>query len=175
MNWRAAEKTLYEAARSVIGRFADNHRNERFYGLVLDLNADYGEVFLSLNTEAGLRMWAADHYPDYSPEEIEQRLRWNPGDWLYHGFNTDEPYALEWEQSWSEYQDRIHDAVLDDDNDAVSEWFLEAACRVLLRLEKSDALMRLNREEYFKTLVIDHDESLEDAQERLARVRVTTV
>ena len=171
MKWRTVEKTLLEALHSALTRFVTDHRNERFYGVALDVNADYGEVFLSLNTEAGLASCAAKRYPQYSSEEIEGHLRWSVGDWQYHGLNTDPPYLEAWEEAWSRTQEQIHDAYLDDEHDEVSEQFLESVCRVLLRLERSPAFMQLAREPGFKTLVIDHDELLEDGWERLARIR----
>ena len=169
MKWTAVEKTLYDASLAALTRFAAEHLAERFYGFIFDVNADYGEVLLCLNTESALAEWARTHYPEYSTAKVEEQLRWNAGDWEYQGFNTDEPYSNEWEKSWSETKDRIAVAALEDDD--VCEEFLESVCRVLIRLERSPAFLRIQREAHFKTLVSDHDEDLEDSRERLARIR----
>jgi hypothetical protein len=46
-----------------------------------------------------------------------------------------------------------------------------AACRALVALEQADAFAGLNRTADFTTHCADHDESLEDADLRLSRVR----
>jgi hypothetical protein len=170
MNWNVVETTLFDASVAALSRFAAEHSSEKFYGFCFDVNADYGEVLLSLNTEAGLRTTAQDYYPDYSASDVERELRWNAGDWKYQGFNVDEPsIEIAWNRAWSPTQEAIASATIEDDE--VAEDFLESVCRVLIRLERSDAFRPLQREPHFKTLVADHDETLEDSWDRLARVR----
>jgi hypothetical protein len=171
MSWKKAETVLYEVTASMIRRFAADHPSERFYGFIFDVNAVYGEVLLCLNTEAALSAWAAQQYPQYSPAEIDAQLRWNAGDWEYQGFNSDPPYAAEWEDAWADIQDSIHDACLEDDSEDVAEEFLKSVCRVLIRLESNSDFSDLNREPHFEALVSDHDEDLEESRERLARAR----
>ena len=171
MNWAELETTLYASTAALLRRFARDHTRERFYGFIFDVNADYGEVLLCLNTESGLSDWAAKQYPHYSQAEVDQKLRWNAGDWQYQGFNLESPYATEWEGAWSKIQDAIQDACLDDEEGEVSELFLQAVCRVVFRLEASADFSVLNRETYFATLVSDHDEDLQDSRARMELVR----
>ena len=169
MNWSVVEEKLYTASTAALDSFLREHPAERFYGFIFDVNADYGEVLLCLNTEAALHQWATSHYPSWSSPEVDRKLRWNAGDWEYQGFNNETPSSAQWEQTWSEVQESIASASLDDDD--ISERFLESVCRVLLRLERSQEFLRINREPHFRTLVSDHDEDLQDSWARLERVR----
>ena len=171
MNWKKVEGTLLDASVTALHAFAHDHAAETFYGFCFDVNADYGEVLLSLNTEDDLVAWAERTYPTYPQREIDSTLRWNVGDWKYHGFNTDKPYAEAWDKAWEETQDALHDAYLDDESAEVPEHFLQSVCRVLIDLERKDAFAPLARTERFKTLVTDHDEPIEDAWARLLKVR----
>jgi hypothetical protein len=171
VNWRKVEQRLRGASVEALRAFARDHPEETFYGFCFDVNADYGEVNLSLNTEEDLAATAARHYPGYSQREIDGRLRWSSGDWKYPGFNSDPPYAKAWEAAWGEAQETIHDAAIDDDGDGVPERFLESVCVVLVAMEEHGELEPLSRAEGFKTLVADHDESIEDSWARLLRVR----
>jgi hypothetical protein len=175
LDWKRVEETLRRASADAIAAFAAEHRDESFYAFAFDCNADYGEVFLCLNTEADLaatvRAWlAAD--PARVEREIESDLRWNVGDWKYHAFNINPPCEKGWEKAWSETEGLIHDATLDDDDgDEIAERFLVSACRVMVAMEKDGVLDVLRRDPGFKTLVGDHDEPIEDSWARLLRVR----
>ena len=173
-DWKRLEETLRRASAEAIGTFASAHGGESFYGFALDCNPDYGEVLLCLNTEAGLARTAAGHYADWSPREVEGRLRWSLGDWRYHAFNTEPPCAEAWERAWSATVERIQEAFAeaeDAEADDMEERFLVSACRVLLALEKDGAFDALGRDPGFKTLVAGHDEVIEDSWARLLRVR----
>ena len=158
MDWRKIERRLLGASTKALEQFAKDHPAESFYGFVFDVNEDYGEVFMCLNTES---------------DDIEDRFRWNAGDFKYHGFNTEPPCAEDWEKAWSATQDAIHDAYLDDEDgeQEVPELFLECVCRVLIAMEKGGAFDRLTRDAGFKTLVVGHDEPIEDSWRRLLEVR----
>lgn len=54
MNWKTVEQRLYAASTEALRAFARDHPAETFYGFCFDINADYGEVCLSLNTEEDL-------------------------------------------------------------------------------------------------------------------------
>jgi len=173
MDWRKVERRLLGASSKALEQFARDHPAESFYGFVFDCNEDYGEVFMCLNSEQDLSQWAARNYPGYRRREIDSSLRWNAGDWKYHGFNTEPPCAEAWERAWSATQDAIHSAFLDDEDEEeeVPERFLESVCRVLIAMEDDGAFDRLTRDPGFKTLVSGHDESLADSWRRLLAVR----
>lgn len=171
MDWRKVERRLLGASTSALERFAKDHPAESFYGFIFDCNEDYGEVFMCLNTEADLAEHAARS--NYSQRDVEKWLRWNAGDWKYHGFNTEPPCAEAWEKAWSATQDAIHSAFLDDEDEEedVPEHFLECVCRVLIAMERDGAFDRLTRDPGFKTLVGGHDEPIEDSWRRLLAIR----
>jgi hypothetical protein len=171
VNRRKVERRLHDASAEALRAFGQAHPAETFYGFCFDVNADYGEVCLSLNTEEDLWAHAARMYPSYSAREVEGDLRWSSGDWKYTAFNTDPPYAAPWEAAWAETQEMIHDAYLDDESADVPERFLVSACRVLIAMEKDGSLEPIVRAQGFKALVRDHDETLEDSWARLLRVR----
>lgn len=196
IDWSKLEDCLYSLCVKEIGKFAQAHGEDTFYGFALDCNSDYGEVFLCLNTSEDLHQRAI-HYstaPEspgweaigrknaerlgipYKPaprkpvEENEERLRWSLGDWKYHGFNSNK-----WHTEWEPFQEAVSDACMDEEGDSYSspihKQFMRAACRVLIRLESAGVFEVLRRTDDFKTWVADHDESDEDSWERLAAVR----
>ncbi len=174
MGWDEVEERLFRASVQALLQFAQRHGDETFYGFSFDCNADYGEVLLCLNSETALAEWARKHYPAYSAQEVEKELRWNAGDWKYQGFNTDEGCAEDWMKAWGQPQEEIQTAHLnapDEEADEIRAIFLESVCRVLLRMEREGVFGCLKVEPHFKTLVTDHDETLDDAWERLAIVR----
>src|SRR5262249_17794522 len=54
---------------------------------------------------------------------------------------------------------------------SVYENFLEMACRVAVRLERGNAFDGLLRTPGFRVVCADHDESVEDGERRLQRIR----
>jgi hypothetical protein len=153
------------------------HRNEEFYGFIFDCNADYSEVLLCLNTEAELSEWSERNYPTYSQDDRDRHLRWNAGDWKYQGFNSTEPDLEKvWQEGWQHIEQQVQDSWLEqnddtDPEDDVATKFMVSVCVVLIKLERANVFNCLSRTPGFRTFVSDHDESLEDAWERLKWVR----
>ena len=190
MNLERIEKTLYELAARELAVFGSGHRNTVFYGFAFDCNADYGEVLLCLNDELSLRAHAEESkskpaspflprfdkmmrekygivpkapYEAWSIEEIMEDFRWNPGDWKFQGF-----YNCSDDSEWDDIADAVQDEIQDEED---REPFLEGVCRVLIQLEADHIFDCLNCSPNFRGLVIDHDESIEKAWDRLSRVR----
>lgn len=174
MTWDEIEERLYQATAAALRHFSKDHPSESFYGFAFACNADYGEVMLCLNTAAGLRATVAQRYASWSAEEVETRLKWNPGDWEYANFNTKPPYEDAWDAAWSDTQEAIAEATFDDDGEDIPEIFLGVACRVMIALERNDEFRLLQRDPAFATFVTDHDESQGDAWERLRMARHDT-
>jgi hypothetical protein len=173
MEWPKIERRLLRASKEALQSFASEYSHVSFYGFIFDCNADYGEVLLCLNSEQDLAERAKHSYPNYSQEEIERSLRWNAGDWAYHGFNVEARFARKWEKQWAATQERIQSAYFEDEDDEVSELFLQSVCRVLIAMERSGAFNCVSRTPGFKALVRDHDEALDDAWERLDQIRAS--
>jgi hypothetical protein len=174
IDWADLEKTLHSLCLHEIGKFAQSHRTETFYGFALDCHSDYGQVLLCLNTPEALCQMAIAYSngspPRKAAEVYERELRWSLGDWKYQGFNSET-----FEKSWDPFQELVSNAYDEEepaDRTPTQERFMQSACRVLLRLESSNAFNSLQRTDDFQTLAMDHDESDSAAWERLEAVRV---
>lgn len=174
IDWGAFENRLFELSKVEIAAFAQAHADETFYGFGFDCNADYGQVFLCLNTQDDLRATAEsskERYPNRyktkSVEEIENRLRWNMEDWKYQDFASES-----FGDGWNEFEDLIIDnAFADDDPDReLQAHFLSSVCRVATRLQKENVFQSLNRTPDFRVFVADHDEPEETSWNRLKTV-----
>jgi hypothetical protein len=71
IDWKAVEDLLVNLATERIGRFANEHRAETFYGLGFDCTADRGEVLICLNTE--------ERRQNGTDEDLGDQ--WGFGDW----------------------------------------------------------------------------------------------
>lgn len=181
LDWQSTLATLFSLVHGDVEHFAANHREERFYGLFLDCNSYYGDVFVNLNTPDLLRKQAQtykhdlqsiagpaatpDLYAHKSIGEIEEELRWSPGDWGYLQINR-------WDQ-WRERWEPVREAIelVRDDDDLFDAKFMEMICRLLIRIEQSGVLNLLTRTTDFTIMCADHDELLDHSQERLSRIR----
>ena len=170
-----------------INDFAQRHPDEQFYGFAFDCNADYGEVLLCLNTEQDLQASAKELkesppksflpkfdkmmeekygvkpkplFHDKTAAEVAEKLRWNPGDWKYQGF-----YNCSDDPDWAELAEEIAEQIETDED---REAFLRIICRLIPAIKP--ALERLHRTSDFRVLVIDHDETVETAWQRLAKL-----
>ncbi len=196
VDWTSLERVLLRLTDADIRRFASRHSDETFYGFAFDCNSKYGEIGLCLNTNRALRaqrkapdpnaaFWAAldkklnlGEKPN-SPRDAStpQRrrspnLRWSIGDWQYQGFNSKE-FGQEWRRFHSRVLKRCMMEEEDEDTFMTSTQarFMEAVCRVLVRLERKGAFEAFNQTRDFSTLVVDHDESEADGRARLRAER----
>jgi Domain of unknown function (DUF4303) len=198
MNWQEAEDTLVELAKKAIAHFADVHKGEVFCGFAFDCNAAYGKVFLCFNTEdhlhASLREAMNPNRPSMVPEfdkmmeekfgikpellyagnaveKAKETLTWDIGGWKYHSYNESDGFIpLLWSE-WEPYEEMTSDLILEGDAEEIEEQFLNMVCRALIRLENENAFDALRRTDGFGSLVVDHDESIEDGFERIQRIR----
>jgi hypothetical protein len=176
IDWGDLETRLFELCASDIKRFANAHSDETFYGFALDCNADYGDVFLCVNTPDDLSRTSTKYAAKHSEgtSEWEAKLKWALGDWKYQGFNS-----AEFDADWKAFQDAVEDASLDEEEDPETfqspstARFLETCCRVAIRLEQSGTLSVLKRTPDFQVFVADHDESDETSWARLKAVEAT--
>jgi len=135
---------------------------------------------------------------DYTEEDL-QELKMNFGDWKYHAINYELDYIQDW-YSWSKYKKEImsyydflfdkysiDDTPVENDENVLfstvdysvaleksqnfSKLLLESIVRVLIRLENEGILNLVNQEKEFIKLVVDHDEDIDKAIERIKSVR----
>ncbi len=167
-------QVLLRLSSAAIRRFAYEHRDKRFYAFAFDLNAEYGNVLLSANTEAAFEETAEQYVKDwnYSEEQLVE-LKRNVGDWHYMGFNHDQP---EWTAGWSQHELAIDRYVFseqtsEEDAETFTAAFIETCAMVLLELERAGQLDVLNQEPGFYLQCTDHDEDRHEADRRLDGLR----
>ena len=179
INWGAFETQLLDSTTRELTSFGAGNALESFYGFMFDCNSDYGQVLLCLNTEESLQKQAesykrdhADLYANKTINDIKQSLRWNAGDWAHQGFNSGS-----FDSDLSEFESSVADATMDEEEDEetfmppTQDRFMKSVCRVLLRLERTNAFDCLVRTADFRTFVADHDETDDDSWGRLKMVR----
>lgn len=167
-------RVLLELSVNAIGRFADEHKSERFYAFGFDLNAANGDVLLCANTEVAFEKTAQTYVETsgYTADDLAE-LKKNFGDWHYQGFNID---YEEWEEQWRPISQSIDDYVFADEADEedvdrfLSE-LIRACSFVLFEVEKSGVLGQLNKEPGFYIQCIDHDENEYLARQRFEKYR----
>ena len=199
-NLNEIEDVLFDLSSKTIQKFSQKQNSEKFYGFGFDVDSSEGEVLLCFNTEEDFQK-TAQYYIEkwnYTEEEL-QELKMNFGDWKYQGINYELDYIQDW-YSWSKYKKEImsyYDFLFDKysidetpvENDEnvlfstvdysvaleksqnFSKLFLESIVRVLIRLENEGILNLVNQEKEFIKLVVDHDEDIDKAIERIKSVR----
>jgi hypothetical protein len=189
INWKKIENLYVKAAKKFLKDFGKEHPHEYFYGFSIDGDAEYWYWMVSLNTEPLLlkqveksKLANGDLYDDQTIEEMLQDYRWNSGNWGY--FEAFDPavenrksgknphYVKEYDllmKTSQEYADSLE--YEDPIREKIREQYLETMCRILIRLEDEDAFKPLNRSKHFRALCADHDETDEDSEERLDKIR----
>ncbi len=166
-DWEGAEIGIACLFERDIRRFISAHHGEEFYAVAVDCNSLYGDVLLSANTVDSLRKAAIGFASSGIESETDRKMeemRWGFGDWEYHGFNYGD------DEGYSKYKQFLPDTdVMEHPDDRTV--FLETVTRALLRLEGSGVLTQMRRTADFKVLCKDDEEELEDAVERLERLR----
>lgn len=79
-------KTLISSQiREFVVEFAASNENRSVYALALDVNEDYGDIIVCINTEESLSKRASSVYTDYSEDEIGgiSGIRFNPGEFEF--------------------------------------------------------------------------------------------
>lgn len=181
LDWPSIQATLFVLVRGDIEAFAPQHQSEEFYGFFLDCDSYYGNVLPCLNTAALLRHQAEtykhdlqsiagpavtpDLYASKTVAEIEEKLRWSPGDWGYLQINRRD----EWRKRWDPMFKSIENAR--DEDESFCEQFMAMACRLLIQIEESGVLTHLVRTPNFATMCADHDETVDDSRRRLGSIR----
>lgn len=166
-DWKKAEIGIAALFERDLRVFIAAHKGVEFYAVAVDCNSLYGDVLLSANTSEALRRMAIDCAHSGSESEMTRELvemRWGFGDWEYHGFNyTDDG-------GHARYRELLPDTDMMEHPDDRS-MFLESVTRALLRVEASGVLADMRKTPDFKVLCKDAEEELEDAEERVQRLR----
>jgi hypothetical protein len=189
IDWVSLEQTLFRLTEVDLREFARKHARETFYGFAFDCNSEYGEVGLCLNTTGLLKVQRAAPNPNAaffasldkklgfkaSPAATSRKTRWDLGDWHYQGFNS-----KAFDRGWRRFQTAVIKRCTVEEEDEGTfmtpsqSRFMEAACRILIRLERGGSFDVLKRTANFGTLAMDHEESASEARARLRRIRRAT-
>lgn len=155
MNWATFENTLVHLTTAEVERFATKHADATIRGFAFDCNSRYGEIGLCADTGG-----------------FERASRWELGCWDFQGFNR-----RVFDQKWRRFQVAITARCGGEEQDKrtfmtpTQTKFMNAVCRVLVRLERVGAFDVFERARNFATLAMDHEESVLSAQARLRRIR----
>jgi hypothetical protein len=166
-DWKEAETGIAHLFERDLRKFVSAHKGETFYSVAVDCNSLYGDLLLSANTSDALERMAKSYASSGSEEEIAreiEELRWGFGDWEYHGFNCGV------EGGNARYKELLPatDSMEHPDDRTL---FLESVTRALLRVEASGVFSEMLKTHDFKVLCKDDEEELEDAEERIQRLR----
>ena len=136
-----------------------------FYAFAYDCNAVYGCVLLCMNNEQSFKRTLSNYQKSrfgakYQSEEGIRGLRYNTGDWKYQGF--DEIGLLEYEEMGEAF---------DKDFNQGRRQFMEMATEALLDFMETDEYKAIPKIENFLAFCIDHDEDLDEALDRLEKLR----
>lgn len=190
IDWQEFEEALYQFTRSQLEAFGKEHPDESFYAFAFCCNAYYGEIMLSLNSEADFRRKTTQNigYVGYSKTELEE-LRWSIGDWQFME-NTLSPSgespdrlsaAVEsflakieslQEQAGEAYEEGSDDESAHEEIGALEREFLRRVCHIAVRLEKNGAFHAIRTDPDFTIYVADHDETDFESWRRLIRARI---
>lgn len=181
LDWRSIQATLFSLLQGDVEAFALLHQSEEFYGFFLDCDSYYGSVLPCLNTPGQLRHQAEtykydlqsiggpamspDLYASKTVREIEDELRWSPGDWGHSQINRWD----EWQNRWNPLFKSIEH--VRDEDDSFCDQFMAMACRLLIQIEEAGVLNCLARTPDFATMCADHDETLDESRRRLESIR----
>jgi hypothetical protein len=181
IDWSKVEEKLLRLSEEQISLLAKRSAGEVFYGLGFDCSSESGEVLICGNTDAHLAAVAAEavrkspqYYVGKTPPEVEEELRWQFGEWKFHGFNLDDP---NWAEEWGDVEEEISNStnILVNSRKwpeftAAKEEFMRMATRALIRLKKSRSTTELERARGFSVLCAEHNEGPEEGFKRMSSV-----
>ena len=171
------KKELLSFAKNSVIEFLKEHSDLVFYAFAFDCNSEYAEVNLCLNTQDSFEESLYSHQTGkygkyYQTEEEIYKLKYNTGDWEFQCFETTGVLSSD---------EMIEIPVTLDDGSEISlyelpeglttEALMNLFCEVLMDFTVTDEFKSIPKTDGFKILCVDHDESLEESEARLNRVR----
>lgn len=184
IDWRQIEDILLRLAEQQVGRLAERTRGEVFYGIGFDCSAESGELLICANTNAHLAKVAAEtlkrssqYYVGKTVPDVEEDLRWQFGEWKYHGFNLNDP---SWSEEWADVENTITNATnllvcnrKWPELAATKEAFMQMASRALMRLKSTRPTLALERASGFAVLCAEHNEGPDEGFRRMSSLDAT--
>ncbi len=114
---------------------------------------------------------------DDDPEKRRGEKKWDFGSWLYHGSDGRVGHLNQavWDEKWTPIADELDSLYLSDEyedrEDEFCQEFIESVYRVLLLVQKSGVLDKLPQTDDFKCLIMDHDQSEEEAWSMMSNMK----
>lgn len=179
VDWQAAEELLVREGLAQFPQIAANYPHEEFYGVFFDCDIVYTCAQAHMNTNAKLREYAQrckdddlhrdqPIYSRMSVEEVMEESRWDGGGWgyfsIFPGPNFDE-VAI----AYREMSETIGGS--EGELRPLREAFMLMVCRAVIRIEKGGAFNLFRRTPNFRVLCVYIQESVEEGEDRLQRVR----
>jgi hypothetical protein len=168
------KKILDFTVRGVESFLTENPDLE-FYAFAFDCNAEYTEINLCFNTEEDfdetLKYYQKGKYAQYYQTERDiEELKYNTGDWEYQCFETMFVFTeKELNEIFREFPDDNYESW----NEFVRH-FLEVCTECIIEFVTTETYKKIPKTKDFIAFCIDHDESIEEAMERLERIRLQT-
>jgi hypothetical protein len=179
LDWEAAEELLVSYGLAQFPQIAAKHSDEEFYGVFFDCDIVYTCAQAHMNTNAKLREYAqrcknddlAREQPLYSGmsvDELMEQYRWDGGGWGYFSIFP----GPHFDQVAAAYK-HMFEAGRGSERDLLPlrEAFMLMACKAVVRIERSGAFDDFRRTPDFRIVCVYMQESVEEGEERLQRVR----
>jgi hypothetical protein len=180
MDWSDFEQHVFADACRAIDEIAPTLPKETVIAFCLQCNSDPGTITIFINTEEGVARSLARYQQNPAFRNIKTvaeipELRENPGDFSHKMveprgcFRNGRGYT---EYIESIMNDRAISGQARDERIANAEArFMEAICRVMIRLQAEDKFSSLNRSSDFISVCVDRCEFVRGGLERMQRVR----
>lgn len=153
-NFQKLYELVCAAAKNCILDFASSQNNKDVYALVFDLNEDYGDVQVSINTEEGLKKTIVSTYSDYTEDQISglNGLKYSSGDFAFFDICKFPEEINEWSSNYNAYLFSLKSDTAYFNN---IERFSDTICQVLDDLDL--AIAQLDKTEEFIAYHCFHD------------------
>lgn len=161
-DYQQMQALITSQIREFVSEFAQSPGNQQVYALALDINEDYCDVILCINTEESLSRRVSFAYPDHSEDEIGgiHGIRFNPGEFEFS-------QRLDLGDLQRKYESKIESLKTESSILRNHEQLSAAATGALL--ESRDAYWQLNCTEHFIFYHCFHDLSTQQSQRLLEK------
>jgi hypothetical protein len=168
------KKKILDFTINGVEKFLEENPELQFYAFAYDCNVAYAEINLCFNTPEDFQE-TLFYYQNsgsgegYKTEEDIKELKYNTGDWEYQCFDTLYIYSRE-------ELDSIYNNICHESEELWNEFLnklLDIFCEVLLEFRQTAAHKAIPKTKDFIVYCIDHDESFEEAEQRMIKVKET--
>jgi hypothetical protein len=179
VDWQAAEELLVRESVARFPEIAAKYAEEEFYGVFFDCDIVHTCAQAHMNTNVKLREYAQrckdddltreqPLYLGLSVDELMEQMRWDAGGWgyfsIFAGPDFDEVAA-----AYKQMRETVGGS--EGNLRPLREAFMLMACKAVIRIERAGAFEPFRQTPDFRVLCVYIQESVEEGEERLHRVR----